>query len=104
MPTTENQSATLQRDAAAAYLGLRPSTLERWSRECRGPLPLKLSPARSGRVVYLRRELDEWLAAGAPRDQREHRPGVRPAEGFSRPAGHVGRDQRGRFAKVGRDA
>lgn len=100
MPTTEIQSAVLSRAEAAVYLGVRPSTLERWSRDTRGrgPLPLKLSPARSGRVVYLRDELDAWL-----RDRRGDRPGVRPAGGFSRPAGHVGRDQRGRFANVRRD-
>lgn len=98
----EIEPATFSRDEAARYCGLQPSTLARYAAEDRGPPYLKLSPARSGRVRYVRAELDRWLAAGAPTDRRGARPEKCPRGGFSRPDGNVGRDQRGRFAHGGR--
>lgn len=92
-------TATLSRDQAAAYVGLRASTLARLAAHDRGPRYIKLSPARSGRVLYLRAELDRWLAAGAPTDRRGARPAATPPGCFARPNGELRRNADGRFAR-----
>lgn len=97
------QPATLSRDEAAVYCGLKPSTLARYAAEDRGPPFAKLSSARSGRVLYIRAELDSWLAAGAPTDRRGARPASCPRGIFSRPDGDVRRNPGGRFASKNRN-
>ncbi len=47
------------RPEAARYLGISARTLEGWAVRGGGPRMLKLG----SRVVYRRRDLDEWLAA-----------------------------------------
>lgn len=78
------QSPFLTTSQAAAYLGLKPSTLETWRTRRGGPYGppfsrLGASRGRGGRVVYSRADLDAW--AGAQR--------VRPraAGGPPKPAG-----------------
>lgn len=50
--------------AAAPYLGLSTSTLNKWRVTGLGPAYLKLGPRR---VVYDRADLDAWLAASRRR-------------------------------------
>lgn len=52
--------AALERETAAAYVSLRPTTLEKLVREGRFPAPRQLS---DNRVAWLRQELDAWLIA-----------------------------------------
>jgi hypothetical protein len=48
------------RSEAAVILGLKVSTLRRWWSAGRGPAGVKLSAARSGRVLYPVCELVRW--------------------------------------------
>ena len=48
------------RSEAAELLGLKESTLRRWWSAGRGPAGVKLSAARSGRVLYRLSELRRW--------------------------------------------
>ena len=91
------EATALSRLEAARYVGLKPSTLALYAAEDRGPPFIKLSPARSGRVRYLKPDLDNWLAAGAPTHRRGARPPQSPAGGFSRPTGTAVRGTDGRF-------
>ena len=93
------EPTALSRPEAARYVGLKPSTLALYAAEDRGPRFVKLSPARSGRVRYLRTDLDEWLAAGAPTRRRGARPPTSPAGGFSRPTGSAVRGAGGKFTR-----
>lgn len=45
---------------AAEYLGVKPSALTKWRYEKRGPAYVK----SGSRVVYLKSDLDAWLATG----------------------------------------
>lgn len=45
---------------AAEYLGVKPTALTKWRYEKRGPAYVK----SGSRVVYLKADLDAWLAAG----------------------------------------
>lgn len=57
---SEWESTMKTRRQAAAYLGLKPSTLaDMWSRNV-GPMAIKMSPSRQGRIFYPVEELDEW--------------------------------------------
>ena len=51
-------TAALCRVDACAYVALSDTTFEKLIREGCAPAPRRISP---GRVVWLRRELDEWL-------------------------------------------
>ncbi|HEY9209258.1 helix-turn-helix transcriptional regulator [Acidovorax sp.] len=51
-------TAALCRADAAAYVALSDTTFEKLIREGHAPAPRRIS---SKRVVWLRRELDEWL-------------------------------------------
>jgi predicted DNA-binding transcriptional regulator AlpA len=93
------EPASLTRDQAAHYVGLKSSTLAKYAAEDRGPRFAKLSSARSGRVRYSVRELDAWLAAGAPTDRPGARPDNCPRGGYPRPAADAGRNPDGRFAR-----
>jgi predicted DNA-binding transcriptional regulator AlpA len=95
--STMVEPTALSRPEAATYLGLKASTLALYAAEDRGPPFIKLSPARSGRVRYLRSDLDAWLAAGAPTRRRGARPPQSPAGGFSKPTGSAIRGEDGRF-------
>lgn len=53
------QRAALDPEAAAEYLGLRPTTLKKWRTIGEGPVYAKLG----GRVVYLVEDLNEYLYA-----------------------------------------
>lgn len=85
--------ATMTRPEAAAYLGVRPSTLERWWSRDVGPRGIKLSAGRAGRVCYARAELDRFVAAGMPLEPRGARPKSIPVGVFSPPS--RGRPRRG---------
>lgn len=50
--------AALDREQAAAYVGLKLSTFELAVRERRAPQPRQIAARR---VVWLRQELDSWL-------------------------------------------
>lgn len=52
--------AALERDMAAAYVGLRLTTFEKAVRERSAPQPRQVAARR---VVWLREELDAWLAS-----------------------------------------
>jgi hypothetical protein len=52
----------VDRREAARILGLKESTLRRWWSAGRGPAGVKLSTARSGRVLYRVEELLRWSA------------------------------------------
>jgi hypothetical protein len=94
-----HDAATMTREQAAAYVGLRPSTLAKFAAEDRGPPFVKLAPhARSGRIFYLREELDSWLRAGAPTDRRGARPSSYPTDGYSPRDADARRNPDGRFA------
>ena len=54
-----NPDQKFSRPEAARYLGLSARTLESWAVRGGGPRMLKLG----SRVVYRRRDLDQWLAA-----------------------------------------
>jgi len=95
--TAVARPAALDRNGAAAYCGLRPSTLAKLAMQDRGPLYVKSSPTRQGRIAYLVSDLDAWLLAGMPRDRTGARPLNCPK--FSRPAGEARRDPSGRFAR-----
>ena len=59
-PTTSPLAAMLDREAAAAYIGVQPSTLALWAHngKHRDTLPV----ARIGKRAYYRRaDLDKWL-------------------------------------------
>lgn len=49
-------------EQAAKYLNLSPRTLETMRWRGSGPPFAKLSPGRSGRIVYDRDRVDEWIA------------------------------------------
>lgn len=57
--------AIVDPETAAAYLGVQPSTLERWRREGSGPKFAKLGGGRhdkgGGIIRYHVRELLEWV-------------------------------------------
>jgi hypothetical protein len=96
------EPAALTREQAAAYLNLAPSSLARFAAQDRGPPFVKLSPhARSGRVMYLREDLDAWLRAGAPTDRRGARPSSYPPGGYPRREADARRNPNGRFARRG---
>ena len=91
------ETTALTRSQAAQYVNLAPSTLALYATEDRGPAVIKLSSARSGRVRYLKPDLDAWLAAGAPTNRRGARPPQSPAGSFSRPTGSSVRGSDGQF-------
>lgn len=47
---------------AAAFLRVKPATLERWRLEGKGPRYTKVGPGTRARVVYVQDELIQWLA------------------------------------------
>lgn len=51
----------MARKDAAAYLGYKSKTLSEWSRLGSGPRPRKVG----GRVFYLLRDIDAFIATGA---------------------------------------
>ena len=61
--TPEPESRFLNTSQAAAYLGLRPPTLERWRSVGEGPVFYKLG----ARVVYAREDLDAFAESGRQR-------------------------------------
>ncbi len=58
-PAAADPEQKFNQNAAAAYLGSNPRTLEGWRVRDGGPRFIKVGR----RVVYRRRDLDEWLAA-----------------------------------------
>lgn len=72
--------ALLDRPTAARILGVRPSTLRKWwsSTPPRGPRGVKLSAARSGRVMYPAGEVAAF-ASDPLRYERHARPDGLPA-------------------------
>lgn len=91
------EPAILDTAAAADYCGLRPSTLTLYRQELRGPAFVKTSGARSGRIRYRVRDLDEWIDRGASPHERIARPPQCPPGGFSRPSGSAVRGPNGKF-------
>ncbi|MFA3877591.1 helix-turn-helix transcriptional regulator [Streptomyces sp. MMCC 100] len=60
--------ATLTPAELAAELGVSTKTLMNWRWQGTGPRYVKLTPGRSGRIRYRRRDVNAWLvscAAGA---------------------------------------
>lgn len=53
----------LSTDQAAAFLGLKPNTLEIWRVRGQGPRFLKLGTKVRSRVRYRRSELEAWLGS-----------------------------------------
>ena len=53
---------------AAAFLGLKPSTLERWRSKGEGPVFHKIG----GRIYYTRADLDAWIESRRRRSTAEH--------------------------------
>jgi predicted DNA-binding transcriptional regulator AlpA len=51
----------LDRDRAAAALGIKPRTLKAWQAEGRGPEPQKAGSCRQSRVYWRRSEIDAYL-------------------------------------------
>ena len=97
-PATAIEPATMSREEAARSVGLRPSTLARMAARDVGPRFVKLSPARSGRVRYVREHLDAWLRDGAPTDRGGARPEICPRGCFPRPDHDSRRNPDGRFS------
>lgn len=58
MTIISTKPAALDRDGAAAYVALSVATMEKLIRQKEFPLP-RMASAR--RVIFLVRELDEWL-------------------------------------------
>jgi hypothetical protein len=52
--------ALVDRPTAARMLAIQPSTLRRWWTRGVGPRGVKLSTARSGRVMYLTSEIEAF--------------------------------------------
>ncbi len=50
----------VDRPTAARLLGLKEATLRKWWSQNRGPAGVKLSSARTGRVLYQTAELVAW--------------------------------------------
>ena len=51
----------LDRDRAAAALGIKPRTLKAWQAEGRGPEPQKAGSCRQSRVYWRRADVDRYL-------------------------------------------
>lgn len=72
-PATEPVPADLARKVwldsheAAAYTGFEEQTLRHWRSQGRGPRYSKLSPGRTGRIRYLRSDLDRYMRDRASR-------------------------------------
>lgn len=52
----------LDRDRAAAALGITVRTLKQWGLERRGPLPVKAGEHRQSRCLWARADIDAFLA------------------------------------------
>jgi hypothetical protein len=50
----------LDRDRAAAALGIKPRTLKAWQAEGRGPEPVKAGDCRQSRVLWRRSDVDQY--------------------------------------------
>lgn len=50
----------LDRENAAAYIGVKEKTLAQWKTQGRGPRSMKVG----GRVFYKQADLDQFIAAG----------------------------------------
>lgn len=55
------RAAYLDREAAAAALGIRPRTLKAWQAAGRGPRPVKSGSCRQSRVYWPRAEIERYL-------------------------------------------
>lgn len=53
-----NRTGYYATKAAAAYIGIKPTTLIAWRRKRRGPPPIRLS---QNRCVYSIAEIDDWM-------------------------------------------
>lgn len=71
--TADNASANerMKTHAAAAYLGVGTSTLEKTRLTGDGPPYIKLGVGKGARVVYERSDLDDWMAAMKRRSTSE---------------------------------
>lgn len=78
--------AMLRRPEAAAYLGLRESTLRSWYAAGTGPRAVKTGTARQSRVFYAVEELDQWRRdpQGYAAPARDHGPFEPPRRGSAR--------------------
>lgn len=54
------QTACLNQNQVAKILGVSPSTLENWRKECYGPSFIKPSPGK-GRILYPKHEIVKFL-------------------------------------------
>ena len=68
----------LDRDRAAAALGIRPRTLKQWQLEARGPSPVKAGEHRQSRCLWSRSEIDAFLRDPAGYEALKHAPAIRP--------------------------
>ena len=66
-------SEKLDTRSTSAYTGLAERTLERWRLEGKGPRFLKLG----GKVLYLKSELDRFLAASERHSTADRGPAAR---------------------------
>ena len=78
--------ANMVRPAAARYLGVACSTMERWWAQDVGPRGIKLGTDRRARVFYSRAELDRFLADGMQLRPGTARPKTVPRGCFEPPA------------------
>jgi hypothetical protein len=87
----DNPTALLvDRDRAAAILGVKPSVLRKWYYQGRGPAATKLGDTKQGRVMYAIPDLEAWVLSGAPMD-KPCRPASAPVGAFQDPRGPEGR-------------
>ena len=56
-------TTALDNDAAAAALGIKPSTLKFWQFKGRGPRFIKLGASKQANVCYDPADIDAWKAA-----------------------------------------
>lgn len=56
-------TTTLNNEAAAAALGISPTTLKIWRCQGKGPRFIKLGESKQAGVVYERADIDAWKAA-----------------------------------------
>ena len=70
----DNATRRLNTTEAAAYVGLRPATLERWRVVGGGPVFLKIGIGPGARVVYEISDIDDFLTSCRRRSTSDRSP------------------------------
>jgi predicted DNA-binding transcriptional regulator AlpA len=87
----------LNRNEAAALIGIRASTLRAWYARGEGPPAMKLGSGMQAPVRYARDDVRRWIDAGCPM-QAGARPLTAPKGKWSPPRGCDRRQSAGREA------